>query len=78
MRCLIKMCTLDGPLYLLIGRIKIEFCVPKIGFVLDNTVDDVEMPHHAAFHLGLHCFVKVCIKESLVDSGGTLVEPVLD
>ena len=27
----------------------------KIVFVLENSVDPDEMPHNAAFHLGLHC-----------------------
>ena len=27
----------------------------KIVFVLANNVDPVEIPHHAVFHLGLHC-----------------------
>ena len=27
----------------------------KIVFVLANSVDPDEMPHYAAFHLGLHC-----------------------
>ena len=27
----------------------------KIDFVLANSADPDEMPHHAAFHLELHC-----------------------
>ena len=27
----------------------------RIFFYLTNSVDPDEMPHHAAFHLGLHC-----------------------
>ena len=27
----------------------------KIDFVLANSADPGEMPHYAAFHLGLHC-----------------------
>ena len=33
----------------------------KVIFVLANGVDPDEMPHHAALHLGLHCFSKVHI-----------------
>ena len=32
------------------------FC-HKIFFTLTNSVDPDEMPHHAAFHLGLHCML---------------------
>ena len=37
----------------------------EIGFILANCANPDEMPHHAAFHLGLHCeclIVKVLIK----------------
>ena len=27
-------------------------------FILANSADQAEMPHHAAFHLGLHCLPK--------------------
>ena len=30
----------------------------KIFFILANSVDPDEMPHHVAFHLGLHCLPK--------------------
>ena len=30
----------------------------KIVFILANSVYPDEMPHHAAFHLGLHCLPK--------------------
>ena len=30
----------------------------KIDFVLANSADPDEMPHYAAFHLGLHCWPK--------------------
>ena len=30
----------------------------KIYFVLVNSADPDEMPHYAAFHLGLHCLPK--------------------
>ena len=30
----------------------------KVVFVLANSVDSDEMPHSAAFHLGLHCLPK--------------------
>ena len=32
------------------------FLFLKIYFVVANSADPDEMPHHAAFHLGLHCF----------------------
>ena len=35
---------------------KIQFC---FFFVLANSVDPDEMPHHAAFHQGLHCLPKL-------------------
>ena len=33
------------------------FCL-KIFFTFTNSVDPDEMPHYAAFHLGLHCLQK--------------------
>ena len=30
----------------------------KFTFILANSEDPDEMPHYAAFHLGLHCFPK--------------------
>ena len=36
----------------------IEFFPLKIVFVFANSVDPDEMPHNAAFHLGLHCLQK--------------------
>ena len=30
----------------------------NIDLVLANSADPDEMPHHAAFHLGLHCLPK--------------------
>ena len=42
----------DGPLYILRGH---TFFSLKIDFVLPNSADPDEMPHYAAFHLGLHC-----------------------
>ena len=37
---------------------KIEFLSMKIVLILANIVDPDEMPHYAAFHLGLHCLPK--------------------
>ena len=37
---------------------KIVFLSLMIVFVLANSVDPDEMPHYAAFHLGLHCLPK--------------------
>ena len=36
----------------------ILFLSLKIDFILANSADTDEMPHHAAFHLGLHCLPK--------------------
>ena len=36
----------------------ILFLSLKIDFILANSSDTDEMPHHAAFHLGLHCLPK--------------------
>ena len=30
----------------------------KVDFVIANSADPDEMPHYAAFHLGLHCLPK--------------------
>ena len=32
--------------------------IPEDCFYLENSVDPDEMPHYAAFHLGLHCLSK--------------------
>ena len=37
---------------------KILFHSLKINFVLANSADPDEMPHYAAFHLGLCCLLK--------------------
>ena len=37
---------------------KITFLSLKIVFVLAISIDPIEMPQHAAFHLGLHCLPK--------------------
>ena len=34
----------------------------KIFVTFTNSVESDEMPHHAAFHLGLHCLCKVPFK----------------
>ena len=36
----------------------IVFLSLNIRIVLANSADLNEMPHHAAFHLGLHCFLR--------------------
>ena len=38
------------------------FLSALINFVLANSVDPDEMPHYAAFHLGLHCLSKYPIR----------------
>ena len=52
--------TWDGPLSYrgYNFQIKIVFLSLKIVFVFANGVDPDEMPHYAAFHLGLHCLPK--------------------
>ena len=37
---------------------KSVFCCLKILITLTNSIDPDEMPHYAAFHLGLHCLQK--------------------
>ena len=34
-----------------------------MGFVIANSADPDEMPHYAAFHLGLHCLLKYLLYE---------------
>ena len=41
------------------------FLFLKIVYILANSADPDEMPHNAAFHLGLHCLPKylfICIQ----------------
>ena len=40
----------------------IAFSSLKIDFVLANSADPDEMPHNAAFHLGLRCFSKCSLR----------------
>ena len=36
-----------------------KYCISSFEvFVLANSADPNEIPHHAAFHLGLHCLPK--------------------
>ena len=37
----------------------------KIVFILANIADSDEVPHYAAFHLGLHCLPKYCLPVGL-------------
>ena len=43
--------------HVIISKIMV-FLSLKIDFVLANNADPDEMPHYAAFHLGLHCSPK--------------------
>ena len=43
---------------IIISKNTIVFFSLKIIFVLANSVDPDEMPHYAAFYLGLHCLPK--------------------
>ena len=45
---------------------KKHFLSMWIIFVFTNSVDPDEMSHYAAFNLGLHCFAKVRVKESVL------------
>ena len=49
-------------MYILRGHrlyfLKNVFLSRKIDFVLTKSADPDEMPHYAAFHLGLHCLPK--------------------
>ena len=42
--------------------LKNAFLSLKINFVLENSADPDEMPHYAAFHLGLHCLPKYLLR----------------
>ena len=67
--------TSDGPLYILRGHTitgynfqkNIVSISLKISFVLANSADPDEMPHDAAFHLGLHCLPNYPFMEGLTD-----------
>ena len=55
--------TCDGLLYILRNQrlyfpTEFQFLSLKIVLALENIVDPNEMPHNAAFHLGLHCLPK--------------------
>ena len=41
----------------------------KIDYVLANSADPNEMPHIAAFHLGLNCLQKYSFKEEPANKG---------
>ena len=43
----------------------------QIKFVLANSADPDEMPHHAAFHLGLHCLQMYPFRDFLFYKGLT-------
>ena len=58
----------DDPLYILRGhRLRfpktIVFLSLNINFVIANSADLDEMPHYAAFHLGLHCLPKYLFRD---------------
>ena len=42
----------------IISKKNMIFLSLKIDLVLANSADPDEMPHYAAFHLGLHCLPK--------------------
>ena len=50
-------------------QIKIAFLSLKMVLVLANNGDHGEMPHHAAFHLGLHCLPKCEFRSHLYRKG---------
>ena len=39
-------------------------CHLRLFFILANSAYPDEMPHNAAFHLGLHCFRSTCLPVS--------------
>ena len=41
---------------------QVIIAIKQLVFVLANTVDPDEMPHDAAFHLGLHCLPKYAFR----------------
>ena len=45
----------------------------KINFALSNSVNPDEMPHHAAFSLGLHCLPKHPFRGFWSTKGKTLI-----
>ena len=45
------------------------FCLKIFFFILTNSVDPDEMPHYAAFHLGLHCMPKYPFRGFLYTNG---------
>ena len=45
-------------LQVIISKFEIVLLSLKICFIFANSVDPDEMPHYAAFHLGLHCLPK--------------------
>ena len=47
----------------------ISFSEYRPRFVLANSADPDEMPHHAAFHLGLHCLLKYPLRDLCPSKG---------
>ena len=45
------------------------FLSHKIVFILANCADPDEMPHNAAFHLGLHCLPKYLLSSIQNEKG---------
>ena len=45
-------------IYIKGSHVTISILSLKIALFLANSVDPDEMPHFAAFHLGLHCLLK--------------------
>ena len=54
----------------------IIFLYLKINFLLANSANPDEMPHDAAFHLGLHCF-PICLFRGVWSSVLKHSNPVL-
>ena len=48
--------SLEGSTVIFCKHTLIVYLSQKIYFLLANSADPNEMPHDAAFHLGLHCF----------------------
>ena len=48
---------------------KYSIFMSRSFFALTNSVDPDEMPHYAAFHLGLHCLPKYPFRGFLYTKG---------
>ena len=47
-------------------KIIMHYCLVKICYYLCNSAVPDEMPHYAAFHLGLHCLPKYLFSFNII------------